>query len=98
MRPRVDTEENGCLWLVVFYCNVELVVERLKNSGLETGANIILIRHIKETRMDTAIIWSLTLQPFHSVLYKSLYPLVDMMTAHPRHGRNVGDGHPVCQQ
>ena len=48
--------------------------------------------------MDTAIIWSLTLQPFHSVLYKSLHPLVDMPTAHPHRGRSISDRHPVRQQ
>ena len=55
-RPHVATHKTGLLWPVLVYCNVELEAERLKNRGLESEVNIMLIRHIGKTRLDAASI------------------------------------------
>jgi hypothetical protein len=83
---------------VVFYRNVELQAERRKNSGLANEVRVILIRHLKKTRMETAIMAQLTLQTLQPLLQKSLYPLIGILTAHPHCSSNVGDCRPISEQ
>jgi hypothetical protein len=60
--------------------------------------DLLLSWQVIEARLDPAPPSRFLLQPFQSRLYKPLYPLVGMATAHTNHGGNVGNRHTVSQE
>jgi hypothetical protein len=84
---------KGLLRSVIFSCKGASEAERRQNSGLDPTVHVVLIRPVREARLDTASMAWWTLQPCQSLLHKSLHPLIDMLTAHPHHGRHGSDRH-----
>ena len=64
-------------------------------SRLENHVYVVLSLPIREARLAPRAPYGSVRQSLHTFLYKPLYPLVDLPTAHAHLRGNVGDRHPV---